>query len=79
MQGLAPGYAVLLLGRFLMGVGMAGIGPLAFGLAAGEASADRRGGAFGGVFSARTFAAAVGGISGGVLFDLVRLEGVLLR
>ncbi|MEO1698194.1 MAG: MFS transporter [Planctomycetota bacterium] len=78
VQGLAPGYAVLLLGRFLMGVGMAGIGPLAFGLAAGEASADRRGGAFGVVFSARTFAAAVGGMSGGVLFDLVRLEGVLL-
>jgi len=77
VQGAAFLYAALLAGRFLMGVGMAGIGPLAFGLAAGEASADRRGGAFGVVFSARTFAVALGGISGGLLYDLVALEGVI--
>jgi MFS family permease len=61
-----------------MGVGMAGIGPLAFGLAAGQASADRRGGAFGVVFSARTFAVAVGGMIGGALYDEVGARGVML-
>ena len=60
-----------------MGVGLAGISPLAFGLAANEASADRRGGAFGVVFSARTFAVAVGGTAGGALFQLVTLSGVI--
>jgi DHA1 family multidrug resistance protein-like MFS transporter len=77
-QAWAPLYGVLLLGRAAMGVGMSGIGPLAFGLAAGEASADRRGGAFGAVFSARTFAVAVGGIAGGWAYDYVGARGLML-
>lgn len=77
VQGAVLVYFVLLIGRFLMGVGMAGIGPLAFGLAAGEASADRRGGAFGVVFSARTFAVAIGGTAGGLMYPYLGLRGIL--
>ncbi len=77
VQAVTAVYAVLLVGRFLMGIGMAGIGPLAFGLAAGEASADRRGGAFGVVFSARTFAVAVGGTAGGILYPYLGARGVM--
>ncbi len=76
LQAVAPLFAVLLLGRAAMGVGMSGIGPLAFGLAAGEASADRRGGAFGAVFSARTFAVAVGGIVGGAAYAYIGVGGL---
>lgn len=78
LQAWAPVYVLLLVGRLAMGVGMSGIGPLAFGLAAGEASADRRGGAFGAVFSARTFAVAVGGIVGGAAYDFVGARGLML-
>ncbi|MEM1447734.1 MAG: MFS transporter [Planctomycetota bacterium] len=78
VQAAAPLFLVLLAGRLLMGVGMAGIGPLAFGLAAGEASADRRGGAFGAVFSARTFAVATGGMVGGALYEPLGGQGVML-
>ncbi|MEZ6015287.1 MAG: MFS transporter [Planctomycetota bacterium] len=75
-QAFAPAFLLLLVGRMAMGVGMSGIGPLAFGLAAGEASADRRGGAFGAVFSARTFAVAVGGIVGGVAYEYIGVRGL---
>ncbi len=78
IQAATPSYGVFLAGRFLMGVGMAGIGPLAFGLAAGQARADRRGGAFGVVFSARTLAVAVGGTSGGLLYTLLGARGLML-
>ena len=61
IQASASTYGVLLGGRLLLGAAVAGIGPLAFGLAAGQVEAGRRGGAFGVVFSARTAAVAVGG------------------
>lgn len=77
VQAATPLLSVLLIGRFVMGVAMAGIGPLAFGLAAGAASADRRGGAFGVVFSARTFAVAVGGVFGGVAYTVVGARGLM--
>jgi len=64
IQASATSYGALLAGRLLLGAAVAGIGPLAFGLAAGEVEAGRRGGAFGVVFSARTAAVAVGGASG---------------
>ena len=54
------------------------IGPLAFGLAAGEATVGRRGGAFGVVFSARTLAAATGGMIGGALYPLLGARGVMM-
>ena len=60
-----------------MGVAMAGTGPLAFGVAAGEVSADRRGGAFGAMFSARTLAIAVGSSAGGVLTGWIGVRGLM--
>ena len=78
VQAAAPAFALLLIGRFVMGVGMAGVGPLAFGLAAGEATVGRRGGAFGVVFSARTLAAATGGMIGGALYPYLGARGVML-
>lgn len=78
LQAAATVYAFLLVGRLAMGVAMAGTGPLAFGLAAGEISAQRRGGAFGVVFSARTLAVAVGGISGGALSAVIGVRGLML-
>lgn len=78
LQAATASYPVFLAGRFLMGVGMAGIGPLAFGLAAGQAQADRRGGAFGVVFSARTLAVAVGGTSGGLLYTYLEARGLMV-
>jgi DHA1 family multidrug resistance protein-like MFS transporter len=66
-QAAAPSLAHLLAARVLFGAATAGIGPLAFGLAAGEVEAGRRGGAFGVVFSARTAAVAVGGSVGGAV------------
>jgi DHA1 family multidrug resistance protein-like MFS transporter len=78
LQAATAYYSVLLAGRFVMGVAMAGIGPLAFGLAAGQASQERRGGAFGVVFSARTFAVAVGGTVGGFLNPYIGIRGVMV-
>jgi len=78
VQAAAPIYLLLLVGRAAMGVAMAGTGPLAFGLAASEVSIDRRGGAFGIVFSARTLAVAIGGSCGGYLSAVVGIRGVML-
>lgn len=78
LQAAATVYVVLFVGRMLSGVAMAGTGPLAFGLAAAEIQAERRGGAFGVVFSARTLAVAVGGTVGGGLASLVGLRGLMV-
>ena len=78
LQASAQVFALLLAGRMLMGAAMAGTGPLAFGLAAAEISADRRGGAFGVVFSARTLAVAVGGLTGGVLSSVIGVRGIMV-
>lgn len=78
IQAAAAMYAVLLAGRLVMGLGMAGASPLTHGLAANEAAADRRGGAFGVIFSARTLAVAVGGTFGGLLFPWIGARGVML-
>ncbi len=78
VQAAAAVYGVLLLGRLIMGLGMAGASPLTHGLAANVATADRRGGAFGVIFSARTLAVAVGGTCGGLLFPYIGARGVML-
>lgn len=78
VQAAVPAYVALFLARVLFGVAMAGVGPLAFGLVAGEVAVDRRGGAFGLVFSARTLAVAVGGMTGGFLSAIVGIRGVML-
>ncbi|MCA9001537.1 MAG: MFS transporter, partial [Planctomycetes bacterium] len=77
IQAAAAVYGVLLLGRFLMGLGTAGSSPLTHGLAANVATADRRGGAFGVIFSARTLAVAVGGTVGGMLYPYIGARGVM--
>ncbi len=57
---------------------VAGAGPLAFGLAAAETAADRRGGAFGAVFSARALAVAVSAMAGGWLSSLTGIRGLFV-
>jgi DHA1 family multidrug resistance protein-like MFS transporter len=78
VQAALPAYSALFFARVLFGVAMAGVGPLAFGLIAGEVAVDRRGGAFGLVFSARTLAVAVGGMTGGLLSSFIGIRGVML-
>lgn len=78
LQAAVPAYPALLVGRLLLGVAMAGVGPLAFGLAAAETGADRRGGAFGAVFSARTLAVAIGGAAGGAMAGGLGIRAVML-
>jgi hypothetical protein len=78
LQGLAPSYAWLLLGRVLVGAAMAGAAPCAFGLAAAEISVDRRGGAFGVVFSARALAVSVSATIGGWASEHLGIRGLFL-
>lgn len=78
VQAGAAVYVTLLAGRVLMGIAMAGTGPIAFGLAAAETVADRRGGAFGVVFSARTLAVAVGATAGGAAAPWIGVRGVMI-
>ena len=78
LQAAATLFAFLLVGRLLMGVALAGSGPLAFGLAAAEVASDRRGGAFGVVFSARTLAVAIGGSVGGFVSTWIGVRGLML-
>ena len=78
LHALAPGYEVLLVARALLGFAAAGSGPLAFGVAAAATSADRRGGAFGVVFSARALAVAVSAMTGGWLSAWIGVRGLFL-
>jgi len=78
IQALAPLYGVLFVGRMTMGAALAGAGPLAFGVAAAEIDVERRGGAFGVVFSARLLAVALGGAVGGLLAGLLGVRGLMV-
>ena len=75
-HALAPVYAVVVLARLALGVSTAGAAPSAFGLAAAEISTDRRGGAFGIVFGARTLAVALAGPVGGALLPVLGVRGL---
>lgn len=77
-QGLAPVFWLLLVARLVFGAVMAGSSPLSFGLAAREASVDRRGGAFGVVFGVRTMAIALSAICGGWLSRFVGIKGLFV-
>lgn len=77
-QGLAPIFALLLLARLVFGAVMAGSSPLSFGLAAREASIDRRGAAFGVVFGVRTMAIAISAMLGGWLSRFVGVHGLFI-
>ena len=76
LHAVVPSYLPLLAMRFLLGAAMAGSGPLAFGVAAAETSVERRGGAFGVVFSARAFAVAIAAMVGGALSSVLTLRGL---
>jgi DHA1 family multidrug resistance protein-like MFS transporter len=78
LHALAPGYGLLFAARVLLGASMAGLAPSAFGLAAAEISADRRGSAFGTVFSARALAVAISAALGGWLSRYVGVPGLFL-
>lgn len=73
-----PVYGVLLVSRIAFGAALAGSAACSFGLAAAETPVDRRGGAFGIVFSARTLAAAIAAPLGGWLAGRIGVPGVLL-
>jgi DHA1 family multidrug resistance protein-like MFS transporter len=73
-----PVYVVLLAARIAFGAALAGSNACSFGLAAAETPPDRRGGAFGIVFSARTLAAAIAAPLGGWLAGWIGVAGVLL-
>ena len=78
VQAAASVYGLLFVGRMLMGASLAGAGPLAFGIAAAEIDVERRGGAFGVVFSARLFAVSFGGAAGGFLAGALGVRGLML-
>jgi len=77
-QGLAPIFWLLFAARLVFGAVMAGSSPLSFGLAAREASVDRRGGAFGVVFGVRTMAIALSAMLGGWLSRFVGIPGLFV-
>lgn len=78
LHALAPGYEVLLVARVMLGLAAAGSGPLAFGVAAAATSVDRRGGAFGVVFSARALAGALSAMAGGWISAWIGVRGLFL-
>lgn len=78
LHAAASFYALLLAARLALGASMAGSGPCAFGLAAAEISVDRRGGAFGVVFSARALAVSSSAMLGGYLSQLIGIRGLFL-
>jgi MFS family permease len=67
---------MLLVLRAALGVFAAGSAPLAFGIAAVETPADRRGGAFGVVFAARALAVSLSAVAGGWLSAWLSLRGL---
>ena len=78
LHALVSGYEDLLLARLLFGLALAGAGPLAFGVAGAEISEDRRGGAFGVVFSARALAVSTSAMLGGALAGWLGIRGLFL-
>ena len=67
LHALAPAYAWLLAARIAFGFFSPGANAGAFGIAATETLAERRGAAMGAVFSARALASSIGALAGGAL------------
>jgi len=78
LHAVAPSYEFLLGARALLGMAVAGAWPLAFGVAAAETAAERRGGAMGVVFSARALAVSLSAGAGGWLSGRVGIPGLFL-
>jgi MFS family permease len=77
-HALAPTYAWLLAARAVLGASMAGAVPAGFGLAAASIPIERRGGAFGALFSAHTLAMSVSALIGGWACRYVGIQGLFL-
>jgi DHA1 family multidrug resistance protein-like MFS transporter len=75
-HGFVQGVWSLALARLVLAVAMAGASPLAYGLAAATIPVQRRGGAMGAVFSARTLAISLSSMGGGALAALVGVRGL---
>jgi DHA1 family multidrug resistance protein-like MFS transporter len=75
---LVPSYPVLVVVFAVLGLVSSGANVAAFGLVGTDVEIERRGNAFGAMFSARAFAAAIGAVSGGALASLVGLRGVFV-
>jgi len=77
-HALVPGLVTLFIARILLGAAMAGSTPLAYGLAANQIGIERRGGAMGAVFSARTFAIAASAMFGGLASRWLGVRGLFV-
>jgi DHA1 family multidrug resistance protein-like MFS transporter len=77
-HGFAATYAWLWISRVVLGVSSPGPNVAAFGVAATETAPERRGNAFGAVFSARALAVSLGSISGGFLASLIGIRGLFV-
>ena len=75
-HGFARDLWSLALARLVLAAAMAGASPLAYGLAAATIPVQRRGGAMGAVFSARTLAISLSSMGGGALAALVGVRGL---
>lgn len=78
LHALASTYGALLGARVAVGLVSAGMGPIAFGVAAAETAVERRGGVFGAVFSARALALALGATTGGWLSAALGLRALFV-
>lgn len=72
------GFVALLAIRVVLGFFAGGSNACTFGMAALETSNERRGAAFGAVFSARALAVSLGAMSGGALSSLLGIPGLFL-
>jgi len=78
LHSVVSALALLFILRIVLGAGMAGASPCAYGLAAAELPLDRRGGGMGIVFSARTLAISLSAICGGWLSQWVGIRGLFV-
>ncbi len=77
-HALAASYAALFSLRIALGATTPGSNVAAFGIAALETEHDRRGGAFGAVFSARALAVSIGATLGGALSSLFGIHALFV-
>ncbi|MFT7486928.1 MAG: DHA1 family multidrug resistance protein-like MFS transporter [Candidatus Paceibacteria bacterium] len=78
LNAAALSLSMLFVARILLAASMAGSSSLPYGLAAQEVPVNRRGGAMGAVFSARTLAVACSAMVGGACFQWVGMRGLIL-
>lgn len=71
-------YLLLVGARIALGFAASGAGPTSYGLAAAETPVERRGGAFGVIFSARALAIAISSMIGGWLSVWLSIRGVFV-